>query len=329
MRPVRLAWLLLSTLFLMGFPFVFGSGGGTSLLEQIFVFGAFAMSYDLLIGYTGIVSFGHAMFFGTGAYAVAIVLSKTGGSTVGLLLGFLIAMTISILLSLVVAFLSLRVRHTYFAMVTLAVGQVFFVLAGSQPLRPLTNANDGISVLTPVWLNSNLAVYYFILIFLAIVTLFLHRFIHSPFGEVLRALRENESRAKALGYRIFHYKTLAFLLSGLIATLAGGMYVVVESFVSTSVYDIGSVSLQVVLMTIVGGVGTLYGGLIGAGIILWLQNELANLAGSYPVFNHAEIAFGVLYVLVVRFLPNGILGTLKGRKGRWRWTSQTFKKSQT
>lgn len=313
---IRIPAILVFILFILLFPYMFGTAGNATLMEQIFAFGIFAMSYDLLIGYTGIVSFGHAMFFGTGAYAVAIVLSKTGGSTTGLMLGFLVAIVLAAVLSFIVAFISLRVRHTYFAMITLAVGQVFFVLAGSQPLRPLTNSNDGLTVLTPQWLNSNLSVYYLIALSLLVITFLLHRFVHSPVGDILRGLRENEGRSKALGYPVFRYKAAAFFISGVIAALAGGLYVIVESFVSTSVYDVSSVSLQVLLMTIIGGVGTLYGGLLGAGIIILAQNELSNLAGSNPLFSHSEIVFGVLYIVVVRFLPKGILGSLLKWKGR-------------
>lgn len=312
---------LLSLLLLavgLAIPYVFGTGQTTSLLEQIFPFAAFAMSYDLLIGYTGIISFGHAMFFGTGAYIVSIFLQQGNGSTLSLLEGLFVALVASIVLSVLVAFLSLRLKDTYFAMITLAVGQTFYVLAGSQALRHLTNANDGITVLVPQWLNGDLPMYEFCLVFLFLVGLLLHRFVRSPIGAVLQGIRENESRAFALGHAVFRYKTMAFVLSGVIATFAGALYVMAQMFVSTQVYDV-SMSLNVLLMTIIGGIGTLYGGIVGAVIILVAQSEFSSLAGTYPIFNQYMIVFGLLYILTVKFLPRGIIGTILQWRGRKVW----------
>jgi len=309
------------------FPFVFGMGGATAQLVQIFAFGMFAMSYDLLIGYTGIISFGHAMFFGSGAYAVAIALSRSTGTTGSLVLGVVVGMVIAIVLSLVVAFLSLRVRETYFAMITLAIGQVFSVLAGSQLLRPLTNGDNGLTVPLPNWLNNDWGVYFFCLVCLAVVTFFLTRFVKSPVGDILRGIRENESRAFDLGHPVVRFKTLAFIVSGVIASLAGAVYAIAQSFVSTTVYDVSAVSLNVLLMVIVGGVGTLYGGLLGAGILLAAQSLLSNLAGQYPIFQNYLIFFGVLYILVVRFAPKGILGGILGWGGHIAWKRHTRSKS--
>lgn len=312
-------WPLLLTALAVLYPLLFGTGGTTALLEQIFAFGALAMSYDLLIGYTGIVSFGHAMFFGTGAYAVAILLTRFNGSTTGLVLGLALAVVLSLVISFVIAFLSLRVRDTYFAMITLAVGQVFVVLAGSQSLRGLTNANDGMTVALPDWLSGDLPVYYLCLTFLVLTVWFLWRFVHSPVGDVLKGIRENEDRAAGLGHAVVRVKTLAFAVSGVIAALAGGVFAISQSFVSTTVYDVAGVSLNVLLMVIIGGSGTLYGGLIGAAILLSAQTWFANLAGSSPIFRNYMIIFGVLYILVVRFLPRGILGTILNQRGQSRW----------
>lgn len=293
-------------------PIVIGTGGLTSLLVQVFAFGIFAMSYDLLIGYTGIISFGHAMFFGTGAYAVSIFLSKNG-TTGNLLLGLVVAIVCAVILSLLVAFLSLRVRETYFAMITLAVGQVFAVLAGSQALRSLTNGDDGLTLSLPNWLTSDMAVYYFCLALLVVVAIGLGRFVKSPVGDILHGIRENEARAFALGHPVVRFKTLAFVVSGVVAALAGAVYAIGQSFINNTVYDVSTVSLNVLLMVIIGGVGTLYGGLIGAVILLSAQTYLSNLAGQNPIFQNYMIIFGVLYIVVVRFLPKGILGGIRLR----------------
>ena len=300
-------------------PVVLGTGGATAILVQIFAFGMFAMSYDLLIGYTGIISFGHAMFFGSGAYAMAIMLTKSNGSTGGFVLGITVAIVVAAALSLVVAFLSLRVQETYFAMITLAVGQVFAVLAGSQRLQNITGGNDGLTVTLPNWLSSDMAVYYFCLAGLALVTLFLTRFVRSPVGDILRGIRENEARAFELGHPVIRFKTLAFVVSGVIAALSGAVFAIAQSFVSTNVYDVSTVSLNVLLMVIIGGVGTLYGGLLGAAILLVAQSWLSNLAVAHPLFQNYMIAFGILYIMVVRFLPKGILGGMLGSGGRVPW----------
>lgn len=294
-------------------PLVTGVGGTTTLLEQVFAYGIFAMSYDLLLGYTGIISFGHVMFFGTGAYATAIFLVQGKGSTSSLLIGVLVALALSVVLSLIVAFLSLRIREAYFAMITLAVGQTFYVLSGSQMLQPLTNANDGMTVPIPGWLSNPWILYYFSLLMLIVIAYFLRRFVGSPVGMALKGVRDNEQRAVFLGHPVVKYKTLSFVISGLVATLAGSLFALVEMFVSVQVYDV-SVSLNVLLMTIIGGTGTLYGGVIGAFVILAVQNEFANLAGSYPIFTNNQIIFGLLYIAIVLFLPQGVLGSLR----RWR-----------
>ena len=313
-----LASLLSALVMALLVPVLFGVGGAANLLEQVFAFGIFAVSYDLLIGYTGVVSFGHAMFFGTGAYAAGIFLVHGNGSALSLLAGLLTALAASLLLSLVVAFFSLRIRSVYFAMITLAVGQTFYVLAGSQALQPLTNADNGMTVPLPQWLEHGQTVYYVCLATLVFAVLVLRRFVNSPVGAVLRGIRENEARALALGHSVFRFKTLAFLVSGLFATLAGAVYVIAQTFVSTGVYDV-SISLNVLLMTIIGGVGTLYGGLLGALIILLAQAEFMNLAGAYPLFGRYMIVFGVIYIVIVRFLPNGIVGGLRTwAKGRAR-----------
>jgi branched-chain amino acid transport system permease protein len=214
------------------------------------------------------------------------------------------------------------VKDAYFAMITLAVGQVFTVLAGSQALRPLTNGDDGLTVMLPDWLSSDTAVYYFCLGFLVLVVLFLKRFVHSPAGDVLRGIRENESRAFDLGHPVFRLKTLAFVISGIIAALSGAVFAIAQSFVSTSVYDVSTVSLNVLLMVIIGGVGTLYGGLLGAVILLGAQTLFTNLAGGNAIFQNYLILFGVLYIVVVRFMPKGILGTIRGWGGPSQWRNQ-------
>jgi branched-chain amino acid transport system permease protein len=314
---------LLCLLGLVVLPLVFGAGALTSLMEQMFAFAAFAMSYDLLLGYTGVVSFGHAMFFGTGAYAVAIFLERGDGSSQSLLYGLASAVILAMVLALLVAFMSLRVRDAYFAMITLAVGEIFSQLAGSQALRHLTNANDGMTVSLPGWLSSDLRIYYLCLGFAVVSLWFLVRVVNSPVGDILRAIRENEARVFGLGHSVIRFKTMAFVISGVIASLSGGMFAISQSFVSTSVYAVSGVSLTVLLMVIIGGVGTLYGGVFGAAIIILFQYFMTNLGSQYPIFQNYPILFGILYIVVVRFMPKGLVGGITSWGGRMLW-----KKSQ-
>lgn len=320
---------LFSSLALL-WPLLFGTGGTTATLEQVFAFAAFAMSYDLLIGYTGIISFGHAMFFGTGAYVVAIALARGNGHTISFLFGFGLAVVGAVVLSLLVAFISLRVRNAYFAMITLAVGQVFAVMAGSQGLRQWTHGNDGLTFSVPNWLNGDLTLYYLCLFFLFLTSVLLTRFVASPVGHVLRGIRENESRAVGLGLGVVQFKTLAFVVSGVTATLAGGVYALAQSFVSTGVYDVSGISLNVLLMVVIGGVGTLYGGVLGAAVLVGVQNLFSNWSGWPLLTQHEMLWFGILYILIVRFLPQGILGSVVARGGVVSWRAlPRFKKSQT
>jgi len=315
-RTWQIGSLFLLLLLVVLVPVLFGVGGPTNLLEQVFAFALFAMSYDLLIGYTGVVSFGHAVFFGTGAYVAGIFLVHSGGSTAGLIVGTVVALGVSVLLSLLIASISLRIRTVYFAMITLAVGQTFYVLAGSQMLQPLTNADDGMTVPLPVWLMHDRTVYYVTLLVLVSCVWLLRLFVRSPVGQVLQGIRENEGRVLALGHSVYRFKAVAFVISGLMATMAGILYVIAQTFVSTGVYDV-SISLDVLLMTIIGGVGTLYGGLLGALLIIGAQTEFTNLAGTFPIFGRYTILFGVLYIVIVRFMPRGIVGTVAQALKRW------------
>lgn len=327
--PTRFILPFVIVVLLALYPLVMGTGGTTALLLQVFAFGAFAMSYDVLIGYTGVISFGHAMFFGTGAYSVGIWLAKTNGTTSGLLFGCITAIALSVLLSLFVSFLSLRVRDAYFAMITLAVGEVFAVLAASEALRPWTNAGDGFSVPLPMWLMDDKTVYYLGLVFLVVICALLVRFVRSPFGWVLQGIRENEPRMKSLGHRTVRYKTVAFIVSGIVAALSGALFAVAQSFVSTTVYDISTVSLNVLLMVVIGGTGTLYGGMLGAFLLLGIQTWLSNFGGSSPLLQNDYIVFGIIYILVVRFMPKGILGTVREWGGGRRWkTTMSYKQSK-
>jgi branched-chain amino acid transport system permease protein len=312
-------WLTVMCSALVLFPFVYDSRSFLILLTQIFIFAVFAMSYDLLLGYTGIVSFGHAMFFGIGAYTVAIGMARLDDSIAMLLLSFVIAIILSGLVSYVVGVLSLRLKSHFYAMLTLAFSGLFLV--GAEKWRSVTMGNDGFTFAIPEVLKDREVFYFTALAFMIIMYLFMRRFTQSPLGRVLQAIRENEQRTESLGYRILHYKVIASIVSGVVASLAGGMYVLTLRFVNTSVFAIDK-TMDALLMTIIGGVGTLFGGIMGAALLKLAHYGLADLAKVHWIFERWMIFFGIVFVLVILFFPQGIVGTLK----QW-WIDRQLKKS--
>jgi branched-chain amino acid transport system permease protein len=301
-------WLLLLLLVLaILLPYISDSKFLLSEMIQVFILAVYAMSYDLLLGYTGIVSFGHAIFFGTGAYAVGILLTKLDNPNL-LLVAFVIAIVISAVVALLMGILSLRVKDVYFSMITLAVAQLFFILAGKWD--SLTGGDDGISYIRiPAFLRDRVTFYFLALAFLVVMYMFLRRVVNSPLGRTLEAIRENEQRAESLGYHVLKYKLVSILLSGIVATLAGGMWAVFQRYVNTTVFSLDQ-TIDALLMTIIGGVGTLLGPVFGAGVITFVHEWLSSLASSYPIFERWLMFFGVVYIVIVMFFPRGILGTI-------------------
>lgn len=290
------------------FPFVSDSRTWTILLTQIFIFSILAMSYDILLGYTGIVSFGHAMFFGMGAYSTAIILDHFEPTLGMFVLSIAVGMFIASVISFLVGLLTLRLKSHFFAMLTMAVSGLFLVLA--EKWRTLTFGNDGFTFRAPEFFKDRMMYYLVVLACLVLVYFFLRRFVESPLGRVLIAVRENEQRTKSLGFKTLHYKVIASVVAGAVASLAGSLYVVSLRFVNTSVLTM-DITLDALLMTIIGGVGTLIGPIIGAGVIELAQHYLSGLAKEHPIFERWIIFFGIVYILAVIFFPKGIVGSVR------------------
>ncbi|SFJ51685.1 branched-chain amino acid ABC transporter permease [Thermoflavimicrobium dichotomicum] len=304
-------------LFLFVLPWIYDSRSTLILITQIFIFAVFAMSYDLLLGYTGIISFGHAMFFGIGAYSTGIGLMRNGETWTALLYALGITVILCLLLSHVVGMLSLRLKSHYYAMLTLAFTGLLQV--GAEKWRSLTKGNDGFTFHIPEFLMDRKIFYLFSLLFMIIIFLFLYQLISSPFGKVLQAIRENERRALSLGYQVVHYKVWANVIAGVIAGLSGMVYALSLRFINTSVFAV-DITLDVLLMTIIGGVGTLLGPIIGAALIETAHEMLTELADVHWLFERWIILFGLIYILVVLFFPKGIVGTWNEwmKKERWK-----------
>ncbi|AZM96255.1 branched-chain amino acid ABC transporter permease [Vreelandella venusta] len=275
-------------------------------LMKILCFALFACAFNLLLGYAGLLSFGHAAFLATGGYVTGYLLASYPGLTpeVGIIAGTLMAT----LLGLLFGVLSIRRQGIYFAMVTLALAQLmFFVFVQSS----FTGGEDGLhgvprgDLFGVISLSSNLAMYYFVFAIFVFGFALIQRTVHSPFGQVLKAIRENEPRAISLGYNVDAYKLLAFVLSAALAGLAGSTKTVV--FQLASLTDAHwHMSGEVILMTLLGGVGTLLGPLMGAGIVVSLQHILA----QSPLGNWVSVILGIIFVVCVLSFRSGIVGEL-------------------
>ena len=295
------------------------------LLMKILCFALFACAFNLLIGFTGLLSFGHAAFFGGASYFAGHALKVWGMPTeIGLLLGTLFAAG----LGLIIGGLAIRRQGIYFTMITLALAQMlFFVFLQA----PFTGGEDGLqsiprgSLLGLLDLKNDMVMYYVVLAIVVAAFLLIVRIIHSPFGQVLKAIRENEARAISLGYDVERYKLLAFVLSAALAGLAGSTKAVVLGFGTlTDVH--WSMSGLVVLMTLVGGLGTLVGPVVGAIVIIALENKLGDFGTWLATITNIEwfntigesvtMVTGLIFVICVLAFRRGIIGELAARVAR-------------
>jgi len=296
-------FIILAGLFLLFLPFITPY---KALASQMLVFAIFALGYDIAFGYTGLLSFGHAAFFGLGAYG-------TGLSLIHLLipapLAILIGVIISSLMAFPIGYLSIRRRGIYFAMVTLAFAQMIYFIAFKW--RSLTGGDDGLHgvprpPLGPINLSSEVALYYFILFFFILSVILGIRIINSPFGKTLECLRENEDRARSIGYNPTRFKLISFVISAFFAGLAGGLYTLLQNFVPLFSLSL-DISGDIVLMTLIGGMGTLYGPIMGAMALIFLKDLLSTYTNIWPLF------LGLLFVVSVMTFRKGVFKELKER----------------
>jgi branched-chain amino acid transport system permease protein len=311
--------------FLLLLPFVYDSRSLLILLTQVFIFAIFAMSYDILLGYTGIVSFGHAMFFGIGAYSIGIFMKRFEPTMLNFLLAILTTIILTAIISFFVGLLTLRLKSHFYAMLTLSLSGLFLVLA--EKWRTLTYGNDGFTFRVPEVVKDRTDFYLLCLITMVAVFFILKRVTNSPLGRVLQAIRENEQRTESLGYQVLYYKIIASVCAGIVAGLAGILYAISLRFVNTSVFTM-DITLDALLMTIIGGVGTLVGAIIGAGLIEFAHHWLTSLAKEHWIFERWIISFGIIYILVVMFFPLGIVGTLRTIKWKRRKKSAVKKEEK-
>jgi len=279
---------------------------------KLLCFAIFAAAFNLLLGFTGLLSFGHAAFFGSAAYITGwLIKMQHWTPEFGIVAGVLGAG----LIGLVVGLVSIRRQGIYFAMITMAIAQmVFFVCLQA----PFTGGEDGLQgvprgfLFGQLPLESDTTMYYFVVAVFVACFLAISRIVHSPFGQVLKMIRENEPRAISLGYQVDRYKLLAFTLSAALSGLAGSLKMLVMGFATLS--DVHwSMSGEVILMTLLGGVGTFFGPVLGAGVVISLQDMLADKVGSW-----VNVIIGVIFVLCVLAFRKGVVGELQAYLERRR-----------
>jgi branched-chain amino acid transport system permease protein len=280
-------------------------------LTEILIWGLLAMSSDLLIGYTGLVSFGHSAFFGLGMYGAAAALLTVSPPSLGL--AMLYGLGSAAAVAAFVAYFSTRLRDIYFAITTLIFSQIFYVIIFTW--TEVTGGENGLSFVRPkLWLPgigslpfTSTTLHWFVLALVTASYLILRRVTQSPFGMVLQSIRENEARTRAIGYPVEHYKIVAVMLSGLFAGLAGVLYAVQNRFAAPD-FVFFVVSGEVVIYNVVGGIGTLVGPIIGAGFFLLLRETSSRFLTQYYL-----IPVGLIFIAMVIFLPQGLLGFMR----RW------------
>ena len=276
------------------------------LLTEILIWGLLAMSSDLLIGYTGIVSFGHSAFFGLGMYGAAAALLTV--SPPSLPLALLYGLVAAAAVAAFVAYFSTRLRDIYFAITTLIFSQIFYVviftwteLTGGENGLTFSRPPLGIPGLFSLRFTST-TLHWFVVAVVALSYLILRRITQSPFGMVLQSIRENEARTRAIGYPVERYKIVAVMVSGLFAGLAGALYAIQNQFAAPD-FVFFTVSGETVIYNVVGGIGTLAGPILGAAAFLLLREGFSRFFTEFYL-----IPVGIIFILIVMFMPQGLLG---------------------
>ena len=279
-------------------------------MAQLLCFAMFACAFNLLLGYTKMLSFGHAAYFGSSAYITGWLVSVHGWGT---LAGILAGVAVAMLLGTVIGAIAVRRQGIYFAMITLALSQLVFFICLQADFTGGENGLQGIprgSIAGIIPLDRDAAMYYFVLAMFVAVYFLVRRIVRSPFGHVLEAIRENEPRAISLGYKVDRYKLLAFVLSASIAGLAGSLKALTLSFVTLTDVSQGT-SGDVILMTLLGGSGTFLGPVVGAGVVLTLQQYLSERVGAW-----VSVIIGAIFVVCVMIFRRGIVGEIQRRFAR-------------
>jgi branched-chain amino acid transport system permease protein len=273
-------------------------------MMKLLCFAIFACAFNLLLGFSGMLSFGHAAFFGSSAYVTGWLATAHGwGAVSATVAGIFVAA----ILGVVVGVIAIRRRGIYFAMITLALAQLVYFVCLEAPFTGGENGLQGVprgSLFEILQLKSDVVMYYLVVAAFFAVFFFIRRVVHSPFGQVLKAIRENEPRAVSLGYDINRYKLVAFVLSATLAGFAGSLKVLVLGFATLSDVQQAN-SGEVILMTLLGGTGTFFGPVIGAAIVVTLQEYLSDIVGGW-----VTVIIGAVFIACVLLFRRGVVGEL-------------------
>jgi branched-chain amino acid transport system permease protein len=303
MRAQVTVYVLLAALALIA-PFL---GLYPVFLMKLLCFAMFACAFNLLLGFTKMLSFGHAAYFGASAYVTGWLVTVQGWGTIAGILG---GVAVALLLGLVIGAIAVRRQGIYFAMITLALAQLVFFVCLQANFTGGENGLQGIprgSLLGVVGLGNDRIMYYFVLAVFVAVFVLIRRIVHSPFGQVLKAIRANEPRAVSLGYKVDRYKLMAFVLSASLSGLAGSLKALVLGFVTLS--DVSQTnSGEVILMTLLGGSGTFLGPVIGANVVVTLQEYLSEVVGAW-----VSVIIGATFVICVLVFRRGFVGEIQRR----------------
>jgi branched-chain amino acid transport system permease protein len=289
-------------------PFI---GGYTGLAIEMVIFAIFALGFDLLLGYTGILSFGQAAYFGLAAYTMGIICINF---KIPILLGMLIGVLVGTLAAIIIGLLIIRKTGIYFAMLTIAFGQMFFFIASRW--KSVTGGEDGLTGIPRDVINlglfswslkKDLSFFYFVFVFFVVATLVKYWLVQSHFGQVLKTIRENEKRAQVVGYNVRRYKLYSFIISGMFAAVAGVLYGMFLRYIFPQTLDWVR-SGNVVIMGLVGGLGTLFGPVLGAGVVTYLMNFISYYTKYWQFF------VGAIFIIFILFFPRGIWGFVQRKR---------------
>jgi branched-chain amino acid transport system permease protein len=325
----RDGWHLLVLMLLIAVPFVIASNTASSACTRgkaffwesvfidVFILAILAISYNLVFGYSGILSFGHAAFFGMGAYTVGLLMMHLEWPW---WLAVVIALVVGALIAIFKGYVGLRIRGLYFALFTLAFAEIFFMLAGNRVMVDLTGAEDGFTFQVPDWLNitkNRLFYYYVVLFFLVFAFILVRRLMNSPTGRVLVAMRDNEDRANMIGFNTFRFQLIALVIAGVLASGAGVLRGLALKGVSPNVLGI-SFTMDPLLMTLMGGAATFAGPVVGAfGLRLTeqvLRDTIITIGQTeVNIGEHWSLILGVIFIIIVLAFPQGIVGTWQSR----------------
>jgi branched-chain amino acid transport system permease protein len=303
MRAQIAVYLILGALALIA-PFL---GLYPVFLMKLLCFSMFACAFNLLLGFTKMLSFGHAAYFGAAAYVTGWLVTVQGWGTIEGILG---GVAVAMLLGLVIGAIAVRRQGIYFAMITLALAQVVYFVCVQADFTGGENGLQGIprgSIFGLIGLGNDRTMYYFVLAAFVAVFVLIRRVVHSPFGQVLKAIRANEPRAISLGYKVDRYKLTAFVLSAGLSGLAGSLKALVLGFVTLSDVSQGN-SGEVILMNLLGGSGTFLGPVVGANLVVTLQEYLSDVVGAW-----VSVIIGVIFVVCVLIFRRGFVGEIQRR----------------